>query len=110
MTPAWAQRQEELRRDCVVSRKVKKPKHPLPTEVTAPLSVLLVLISTWLYPILTRKFRDRCGGSKTYGVEETAGVYYWIGRSGAAASQRVLGDGESYAAQPAPRPRTTDRR
>jgi len=27
-------------------RKVKKPKHPLPTEITAPLSGFLVLIST----------------------------------------------------------------
>jgi hypothetical protein len=39
------------------TRQVKKPKHPLPTEITAPLSVFLVLISTWLCPILTRKFR-----------------------------------------------------
>lgn len=33
--------------------KVKKPKRPFPTEVTAPLSSLLVLISIWLSSILT---------------------------------------------------------
>jgi hypothetical protein len=59
--------------------KVKKSKHPFPTEVTALLSSLLVLISTWLSLILTRTVRDQSGGSTMHGVEDTTGVYYGVG-------------------------------
>ena len=50
----------------------QKPKPAFPTEVMAPLWSLLVLISTWLSPILTRIIRDKSGGSTTQGVEKTA--------------------------------------
>src|ERR1051325_509764 len=66
---SWHSRTIECCEATCSARKVKKPKHPLPTEITA-LAVFLVLLSTWFSPILTRKFRHRCGGSKTYGVEE----------------------------------------
>src|SRR5262245_6686062 len=89
-------------------RKVKKLKHHFLTAVTASLSSLLSLISTWFSPILTRTVRERHGGRHTYGVEETAGVYYRISRSGASAPQRVPGDGESFTTPADSRPCTPE--